>query len=145
MPHTFQAVIEQSGKTATGIPVPAEIVEALGKGKKPPVTVTIGGHTYRSTVAVYGGKFMLPLSAEHRGKAGVAGGDTVEVTLELDTAERTIDVPTPLAAALDSAGVRPAFDALSFSRRRQLIEPVVAAKTDETRERRIAAAVAAAS
>jgi Domain of unknown function (DUF1905) len=63
------------GKTATGIPVPTDVVDRLGQGKRPPVRVTINGHTYRSTVASRGGEFMLPISAEHRGEAGVAAGD----------------------------------------------------------------------
>ena len=68
----FRATVLQSGKTATGIRVPPEVVEALGAGKKPPVRVTMNGHTYRSTVATLGGEFMLPVSAEVRKGAGVA-------------------------------------------------------------------------
>ncbi len=77
----FQTVVELSGKTATGIRVPPEIVEALGSGKKPAVRVTINGYTYRSTVAVYGGEFLLPVSAEVRDRAGVAAGDVKEDAL----------------------------------------------------------------
>ena len=62
----FQTTIEQSGKTATGLVVPEQVVEGLGAGKKPAVSVTINGYTYRSTIASMGGRFMLPLSAENR-------------------------------------------------------------------------------
>ena len=96
----FLSIVEQSGRTATGIPVPEEVIESVGAGRKRfPVEVTIGGHTYRSTVGPYGGKYMLPLSAEHRGKAGVAAGDEVEVDLVADTAPREVVVPADLAAA----------------------------------------------
>ena len=89
-----------AGKTATGLPVPAEVVEALGSGRRPAVHVTIGGHTYRSTVFAYDQGFRLPLSAENRTAAGVAAGDEVEVELRLDTEPREAVVPADLAAAL---------------------------------------------
>ena len=109
----FRAIVELSGKTATGIRVPAEVVEGLGQGRRPPVSVTIGGYTYRSTVGVMGGQFMLPLSAENRTAAGVAAGDEVEVEVELDTRSREVSVPADFAEALSSgrrgsAGVRQA-------------------------------------
>ena len=136
--HTFTTLVELNGKTATGLRVPAAVVEALGQGKKPKVSVTIGPHTYRSTVAVYNGDFMLPLSAANREAAGVGAGDTVEVTVEPDLAERTVDLPDDLAAALDRApAVRAAFTALSYSNQRQRAEAVAAAKQPETRARRI--------
>src|SRR5437867_2874762 len=82
----FHAVIQLSGKTATGIEVPGEVVAALGPSKRPAVRVTINGYTYPSTVAPLGGAFMLPVSAEVRAQAGVAAGDEVAVDVELDTA-----------------------------------------------------------
>ncbi|MDX3658896.1 YdeI/OmpD-associated family protein [Streptomyces sp. ID05-26A] len=136
--HTFTTLIELNGKTATGFRVPADVVEALGQGKKPKVLVTIGAHTYRSTVAVYGGDFMLGVSAANREAAGVAAGQTVEVTLEPDLAERTVEVPGDLAAALDATpAARAAFTALSYSNQRQRAEAVASAKQPETRARRI--------
>jgi hypothetical protein len=136
----FQTTIELGGKTATGFRVPAEVVEALGSGKKPRVFVTIGGHTYRSTVAVYGAEYFLPLNAANREAAGVSAGDTVEVGVALDTEERTVDIPADLADALQtSPGAREAFDALSYSKRRERVEAVEGAKREETRRRRIAA------
>src|SRR3954466_12731762 len=112
----FRTTILQSGKTATGIRVPDEIVEALGKGKRPPVRVTINGFTHRSTVAVMAGDYMVGVSAENRAGAGVAGGDEVDVDLELDTAPREVTLPQDFAAALDAdANARRTFDALSPS------------------------------
>src|SRR5204863_7601491 len=98
----FHTTLLQSGKTAVGIQVPDAVVAALGSGRRPPVRVTINGYTYRSTVAVMGGVYMVGVSAEHRAGAGVAGGDEVDVDLELDTAPREVEVPADLAAALDA-------------------------------------------
>ncbi|MDR7274367.1 YdeI/OmpD-associated family protein [Catenuloplanes atrovinosus] len=135
----FTTEVLLSGKSATGLRVPEEVVEALGAGKKPPVSVTINGYGYRSTVAVMGGVFMLPLSAEHRKGAGVSAGDTVTVTVELDSVPREVEVPDDLAAALAGApDARAAFEALSYSRKRALVLPIMDAKTAETRARRVA-------
>lgn len=137
----FRTTILQSGKTATGIPVPDDVVAALGRGKRVPVVVTLNGHSYRSTVTPYNGQNLIGLSAENRAAAGVEGGQEIEVELAVDDAPRTVEVPDDLAAAL-AGPARAAFDALSYSRRRAIVEPIEAAKTVETRERRIAKAVA---
>lgn len=138
MTHRFQTTIQLNGKTATGLEVPADVVSALGTGKKPPVRVTIGGHTYRSTVAVYGGVYMLPLSAENRSASGVKAGDHVTVELDLDTAQRVVDVPPILAAALQSRPrARAAWGALSYSKQRERVLAVESAKREETRDGRI--------
>ena len=138
----FQTVLQLNGKTATGIEVPPEIVEALGTGKRPAVTVTIGSYSYRSTVAPMGGKFYLPVSAEHRAAAGIAAGDTIEVELALDTAPREVEVPDDFAAALaGDAGAKGFFESLSYSDRRRHVLAIAEAKTPETRERRIGKAM----
>ncbi len=138
----FQTTIIQSGKTATGFQVPDEIVEALGAGKRPPVRVTINGYTYRNTVAVMGGVYMLGVSGEHRAAADVAGGDTVDVDLELDTAPREVTVPDDFATALDAEpAARRTFDSLSYSNKSWHVLQITGAKTDETRQRRIAKSV----
>lgn len=139
----FSTHIQLGGKTATGFEVPAEVVEGLGASRRPPVRVTINGYTYRTTVAVMGGAFMIPLAAENRAGAGVAAGDDVEVDIELDTEPREVEVPADLAEALDrDAGVRRRFDASSYTRRKEIVRSVVEAKTADTRQRRIAKAVA---
>jgi len=144
MKTTFTTNVQQEvGMNATGIPVPAEAVAALGTQKRPKVTVSLNGYTYRSTVAAYGDVFMLPLSAEHREAAGVKAGDEVEVTIELDLAPRTVEVPEDLAAALSAKlGAAAAFDALSYSTRKEYVRQVEEAKALETRDRRIAGIVA---
>lgn len=138
----FRTTILQSGKTTTGIQVPDEVVAALGPGKRPAVRVTINGYTYRSTVAVMGGAFMVGVSAQHRAGAGVAGGDQVDVDMELDTAPREVRVPEDFAAALaaEPEAAR-TFDGLSYSNRSWHVLQVEGAKTGQTRQRRIAKAV----
>jgi hypothetical protein len=141
-PITFRSVVELGGKTATGIPVPDDVVTALGFTKRPAVSVTVGGYTYRTTVAPMGGRYFVPLSAENRTSAGVAAGDEVNVSIALDTAPRTVDVPADLATALaQNNAVKAAFDKLSYSNQRRLVLSVEGAKTDETRQRRIAKAI----
>lgn len=131
-------VLKDKEKNATGLQVPAQVVTALGKGKKPPVKVTLNGYTYRTTVAVMGSKFMLSLSAKNREAAGVKAGDEVEVTLELDTEPRTVDVPKDLMEALSKKqGAKDTFDALSYSMRKEYVRQVESAKAQETRNRRI--------
>src|SRR2546430_16004015 len=97
----FRARIELHGKTATGIVVPPEVVESLKSGKRPPVRVTINGHTYRSTVASMAGEFPLPISAEHRTSSGVEVGDEVEGEIEPDTQAREGDEPAGFPGAAD--------------------------------------------
>jgi hypothetical protein len=138
----FRTVIELGGKTATGLRVPPDIVSALGTGKRPPVRVTIAGHTYRSTVAAYGDAFMLPLSAENREAAGVAAGDEVDVEIELDTQPREVSVPADFEQALQAdLEARRVFEALSYSNRRQHVLSIEGAKTVETRQRRVLKAI----
>jgi len=139
----FTTTIELGGKTATGFQVPPDVVAALGKGKKPPVNVTINGHTYRSTVAAYGDLYMLPLSAENRTAAGVAAGDTVEVELALDTAPRVVEVPEDFALAIAADPAAAAFwPTISYSNQRWHVLSIEGAKTPETRHRRIEKSIA---
>ena len=139
----FRGTLLLSGKTATGFEVPADVVAGLGPGKKPAVTVTInGGYVYRSSVASMGGKFMLPVSGEHRAGAGITAGDEVDVDLELDDQPREVSVPNDLAAALDAdPAARAFFDGLSYSNKLRHVLAIDGAKTAETRERRIVKAV----
>lgn len=140
----FRATIEQSGKTATGIPVPEGVVAALGRGKRAPVRVTIGGHTYLGSLASVDGKPMVSLSAENRERAGVAAGDEADVDIEVDTAPRQVTVPADFADALDADGVaRQTFDRLSYSNKQWHVLSIEGARTAETRQRRIAKSVSA--
>jgi hypothetical protein len=132
----FRSTVVLGGKTATGIQVPDDVVEALGAGKRPPVVVTLGRHTYRTTVAPMGGEFWIPLAAENREAASVAAGDEVTVGLELDTAPREVPLPDDLSSAMDDAA-RTAFDGLAPSHKKEWVRWVEEAKKPETRTARI--------
>jgi Domain of unknown function (DUF1905)/Bacteriocin-protection, YdeI or OmpD-Associated len=140
----FRTKVLTAGKTATGIEFAPKVVDALGGGKRPPVSVTINGHTFRSTVAVMGGKYMLGINADVRAAAGVAGGDMVDVDVELDTAPREVSVPPELSKALArNPKLKKFFDQLSYSKKRLHTVPIESAKTEETRQRNLDKAIAA--
>ncbi len=137
----FRTKILPAGKTAAGIEVPAKVVAALGSSKRPPVRATINGFTYRSTVAVMGGKFMLGVSNEVRKSAGVEAGDTVDIDLELDTEPREVQLPPDFAAALGrDATAKKFFAGLSYSNKRRLVT-ALDVKAVDVRKRRIAKTV----
>jgi hypothetical protein len=134
----FKAELESSGKNTAGFGVPDEIVEKLGGGGHPKVSVTINGYTFRTSIARMGGRFMLGVSAERRTAAGVSPGDVLEVDVELDTAPREIDVPEEFAAALAADPAAQAFwQTLSYSKQQWHTLQVTGAKTEETKARRI--------
>lgn len=134
----FHAVIVGTGKTAAGIQVPGEVVEALGQGKRPPVRATINGYTYRSTIAVMRGEYWLGVSNEVRQNAGVEAGQEIDIELELDTEKRELEVQQDFADALDAEPeARRFFDSLSYSNKRRFTYSIDDAKTPETRQRRI--------
>ena len=141
MTVTFETTLAGSGGK-TGIVVPPEAVEQLAAGKRPAVHVDLNGYSYRSTVAVMGGAYMVGVSAENRAGARVEGGDEVDVDIELDTAPREVTVPADFAAALDAEpAARRTFDALSYSNKSWHVLQVDGARSEETRQRRIAKSV----
>jgi hypothetical protein len=139
----FRGTIMGTGKTSAGIAVPDEVMQGLGGGKRPAVTVSIGDYRYRSSIGAVDGAAMLPISVEHRQNAGLAAGDEVDVELELDTTPREVSVPDDLAAALDAEpAARRTFDGLSYSLKSYHVGQVEGTKNPETRQRRIEKAVA---
>ena len=132
----FRATIERAGVDAAGINIPEEVMAML-PNRRAPVRVTINGFTYRNSVGTVNGRPMVGVSADVRRRAGVATGDGVDVELVHDDQPREVAVPADLAAALEAAGARAAFDGLSYSKKRAIVEPLEAAKTAETRQRRI--------
>jgi hypothetical protein len=136
----FSTQMHQMGNN-TGIPVPPEVVEALGGGKKPLVTVNVNGYEYRSAIATMGGRYLIAFSSDKRAATGIAGGDPIDVELELDTAPRTVDLPDDLASAIDAAGARAAWDKLAPSHQKAHVTSVEGAKAADTRERRVAAVI----
>jgi hypothetical protein len=139
----FRAELERDGKSATGITVPAEVLDALGGGRRPAVTVTLNGHSYRTTVGVMGGVAKIPVSAAVRDAAGVSAGDVLDVEVVADTAPRTVEVPGDLAAALEqNTMARAFFDQLSYSRQHAYVTWIEGARQPATRTRRVEQAVA---
>jgi Bacteriocin-protection, YdeI or OmpD-Associated/Domain of unknown function (DUF1905) len=138
----FRAHVEPP-EPMRGLEVPPEVVQALGGGKRPPVIITINGHSWRSRVAIMRGRFLLGLSKANRQAAGVAIGDEVEVDVELDAEPRVVVEPADFARALDSDPVaRAAYDHLAYSHKRRHVHDIESAKKPETRTRRIEKAVA---
>lgn len=134
----FTTTLLLEGKTATGIQVPPEVVAVMGKGKRPPVTVSINGYTYRSTIAAFGEIYMLPVAAEHRTAAGISAGDEITIDLQLDEAPREVAAPDDFAAALDAeSAARATFEGLSNSNKKWHVLNIEGAKSPETRQRRI--------
>jgi len=131
----FRAKVIPSGN-ATAVELPARVIDALGPEARPPVTVTINGHSWRTRVAAMRGQKLVGISAAQRQAAGIAEGDTVEVDIARDDAPRDVDLPADLAAALGD--VRGTFDALPFGLRQKHVRDIESAKSDEVRARRIA-------
>lgn len=140
MKKTFRTTLLREG-AMSAIPVPFDPKEAFGKVRAP-VKVTLNGYSYRSTIAAMGGEVFVPLRTSHREAAGVTGTETLDVTLELDTAKREVEPPSDLVKALKASP--PAWDRwreLSFTHQREHVEAVTGAKKPETRARRVAGAV----
>ncbi len=142
-PLRFPATLQQAeGKKATGIVVPAAVIEELGAGKKPPLRVTLNGYEYRTTAGVMNGQSMIPVSAAVRDAAGVAAGDAVDVGLVVDSTPRTVDVPADLATAfVANPAAKSFFDTLSNSIQRYHVDSINGAKSADTRQRRVDKAI----
>ncbi|HVT19801.1 MAG TPA: YdeI/OmpD-associated family protein [Mycobacteriales bacterium] len=134
---TFKTTLVGFGNN-TGIEVPAAQLELLGAGKRPAVIVTVNDYTYRSTPGTMNGRTMLPFAKVHREASGLKAGDAITVTLTLEEGPRPVDVPAALTAALKQAGLMTAFDALSYTKRKEFARGVADAKGEDTRDRRIA-------
>jgi hypothetical protein len=139
---TFETTVAASGNN-TGIVVPGEVIEQLGAGKRPPVLVSVNGYEYRNTVAVMGGRHMISISAAVRNATGLKGGDSIRVTLTVADSPREVNVPADFAAALAAdERARAFFDKLSNSMQRYHVDNINAAKSADTRQRRIDKAIA---
>lgn len=128
----FKTTIFQKGNNL-GIEVPETVIEQLGAGKRPPVLVDIKNYSYKSTVGVMDGKFLISLSSEHRKKVQVAGGETIEIKLELDKEQRIVDLPESLSVRLVSnKAAKDFFDTLSPSNKKKIVALIETAKTEDT-------------
>jgi hypothetical protein len=145
MPNFRTTLHGVADMNATGIEIPPAVIEALGAGKRPKVVVTINGASYRSSVGVMGGRYLVGVTAEQRGKTGLKAGDEIDVTIELDNEPRVVEAPADLLAAIDAAGVREGWDRLSYTYRKEHVRSIEEAKAADTRQRRIEKAVTMAA
>jgi Bacteriocin-protection, YdeI or OmpD-Associated/Domain of unknown function (DUF1905) len=137
----FTVDLERVQKTGTMFRVPFDLKEAFGRAR-PPVRVTIRGHTWRTTPGVYDGEGLVVVNRAVKSATGVDAGDRVRVEMELDTEPRTVRVPRDLGVALDAdPEAKTAFAGMSFTHRREYVEWVEEAKRPETRARRVAGTV----
>jgi ribosomal protein L11 len=138
----FRTVLLQKGNNI-GIEVPEEIVLSFGAGKRVPVVVTVDGdYSYRNTISSMGGRYLISFNADTRAKTGRGGGDEVKITLEHDTAPRTVEMPDALAEALgDDPAAHAAWARLAPSQQKEQARTIAEAKGDDTRARRVAKAV----
>jgi hypothetical protein len=139
---SFSTIARPNPSALLLIEIPERVVMRLGAGKRVPVRVTLNGVKYRSTIAVYGSRYYLPARREISDAAKLAPGGHARVSLEVDTAPRTVRVPADLARALSVAKLRSGFDAFSFSHRKEFVDWVTSAKRPETRAARIPQVVA---
>lgn len=139
----FRAPVSQQQGTSPYVDVPPEVLAQISDKRRVPVAVTVNGHTFRTTIAPMQGCLLLGFNKANAAAARVAAGDVIDIELALDTAPREVDVPTELAAALASApDAKAAYDALSYTHRREWAQYVAEAKQAQTRVRRAAKAVA---
>ena len=139
---SFSTIAQPNPRALVLIEVPETVVKKLGAGKRVPVRVTLNGVGYRSTIAVYGGRYYLPARKAICEEAKLGPGGRAHVSLEVDTVPRTVDIPADLARALSAAKLRAGFDAFSFSHRKEFVDWVTSAKRAETRAARIPKVIA---
>jgi hypothetical protein len=139
---TFDTTLSAFGNN-TGIELPPEVLEQLGAGKRPALNVEVNGFSFRTTAGVMKGMSLIPVNSTIRAQTGLAGGDAIQVTVTVDERPREVDMPDDFAEALAGVPVAQSFFAgLSNSLQRYHVDQVTSAKTDDTRQRRIAKAVA---
>lgn len=135
--RTFRAKLREKGGPSLFVRLPFDVAKVFGRAR-PPIVLTVAGYTFRSTVAVYGGEYFIGMRRSHRDAAGVKAGQTVSITIALDDQPRVVEPPDDLAAALKkNASARAAWDALSFTHKREHAEAILDAKKPETRARRL--------
>ncbi|KWR73719.1 MULTISPECIES: YdeI/OmpD-associated family protein [Glutamicibacter] len=141
----FITVLSATGGNNVGIVVPDDVVAGFGRGKRVPVLVTIdGGYSYRNTISSMRGQFLISFNAETRAATGKGAGDEISVKLELDEEPRTVEIPEPLAVLLSAEPqLLEAWNKLSYSKQRGHVEPIVAARGEDTRTRRVEKAIKA--
>jgi uncharacterized protein DUF1905/bacteriocin resistance YdeI/OmpD-like protein len=128
--------LESTGGSTAGFRIPDEVVDELGAGRRPKVAATVGGHTWRSSIARMGDAFWLGMSKDDRARAGVSAGDVLDLEVVVDDAPRTVVLPDELASVAD------AWARLSYSNQRRIAESITGAKKPDTRAARVQKALA---
>ncbi len=136
MKTTYQTTVLGFGKHAA-IEIPDEQLAALGGNRRAPLKITVNGYSYQSTATGMDGTCLVVFPMRDREASGVSAGDTVMVTLELDSGYRQVDIPPELAAALEAHGLGDTFRNLTYSARKEFARQVAEAKADDTKQRRI--------
>ena len=140
MSVTYETNVIGEGNHASLL-IPDLVLAELGANRRAPLTITVNGHTYRSTATGVGGECRVVFPSRDRAAAGVAAGDKIAVTLELEIGHREVEIPEALAVALLESGLRDVFESMPYSHRKEYARAVAEAKAEETRIRRIAAAI----
>lgn len=139
----FSAELESTGKNTAGFEVPGKVVEGLGGGGHPKVSVTVDGFTFRTSIARMGGRYLLGVSADRRAESGLEPGRVFDVDVELDTAPREVELPDDLATALaEDAQAKTFWDTLTHSKQSWHVHQVTSAKKAETRTARVEKSIA---
>ncbi len=133
---SYRTVVLGFGNHAA-IEIPDAVLEQLGANKRAPLKVTVNGYTYQSTAAGMNGQCLVVFPQKDRDAAKAKAGDEIQVTLELDSGVREVQMPPELTEALKNAHLLDTFSALTYSKRKEFARQVSEAKTAETRDRRI--------
>jgi bifunctional DNA-binding transcriptional regulator/antitoxin component of YhaV-PrlF toxin-antitoxin module len=135
MATTYRTLIIPEGKHASFV-IPDHVLAELGANKRAPLKITVNGYTYQSTATGVNGECRVVFPSRDREAAGVEGGDTVDVTLQLDDGYREVTVPDQLTAGLEAVGLSAVFHDLNYSTRKEYARQIADAKTNETIQRR---------
>ncbi len=136
MSVTYETDVLGEGNHASLL-IPQWVLDKLQTNKRAPLKVTINGHTYQSTAVGVDGECRVVFPSAERLAANAKAGDSVEVTLELDSGYRSVDTHPELDAALSKSDLAEVFSKLSYSKRKELARQVNEAKAEDTRQRRI--------
>ena len=136
MSVTYETKVLGEGNHASLL-IPEWVLEELQTNKRAPLRVTINGHTYQSTAVGVDGACRVVFPSAERLAAQAQNGEIVQVTLELDSGYRTVEMHPELVLALEKAGLTEIFAELSYSKRKEFARQVAEAKADDTRLRRI--------
>jgi hypothetical protein len=140
--YKFKARIEGASLGKACVYFPYNVEEEFGTRGRVAVKATFDGVPYSGSIVKYGApQHMLGISKSIREQIGKGPGDTVEVTIEKDETERTVEVPPEFQKLLKKEKLLPVFEKLSYSHKREYCRWITEAKREETRANRLVKAV----